>query len=142
MKKVYLGMSADILHAGHINILEKSSKLGEITVGLLSDEAIKSYKREPIISYENRLRVISNIKYVNNVIKQDTLSYINNLQILKPDIVVHGDDWNKGPQSNAREEVINTLEIWGGKLVEFPYTEGISTTSIINKIINKIINLC
>ena len=131
---VYVGMAADIIHEGHINILEKASKYGKVIVGLLSDDAIKSYKRQPIISYNNRKRVIKSIKYVDKVVEQNTHSYVNNLNKIQPKYVVHGDDWNSGVQSSVREDVINTLIKWDGKLIEIPYTHGISTTDIINKI--------
>lgn len=131
---VYVGMAADIIHGGHINILENASKYGTVIVGLLSDDAIKSYKRQPIISYNNRKSVIESIKYVDKVVEQNTHSYVNNLNKIQPKYVIHGDDWNSGVQSSVREDVINTLMKWDGKLIEIPYTQGISTTDIINKI--------
>ena len=133
-KKVYVGMAADILHKGHINLLNEASKYGRVTVGLLNDEAIKSYKREPIINYENRYIVISSLKMVESVIEQKTHDYTDNLKLIRPDYVVHGNDWIDG-QSGVRGKVIETLSEIGGELIEVPYTEGISTTDIINKII-------
>lgn len=132
-KKVYVGMAADILHKGHINLLNEASKYGDVTVGLLNDEAIKSYKREPIINYENRYIVMKSLKMVDNIIEQKTHDYTDNLRLLKPDYVVHGDDWIEG-QSIVREKVINVLSEFNGTLIEVPYTEGISTTDIIVKI--------
>ena len=132
-KKVYVGMAADILHKGHINLLNEASKYGEVTVGLLNDEAIKSYKREPIINYENRYIVMQSLKMVNNIIEQKTHDYTDNLKLIRPDYVVHGNDWIEG-QSEVRIKVIETLSEIGGKLIEVPYTKGISTTDIINKI--------
>lgn len=137
-KKVYVGMAADIIHKGHINLINEAAKYGKVTIGLLNDDAIKSYKREPIINYENRYIVMVNIKMVNDVIEQKTHDYTDNLRILKPDFVVHGDDWIEG-QSVIREKVIEVLSEFNGKLIEVPYTDGISTTDIINKI-NKINN--
>ncbi len=133
-KKVYLGMCADILHHGHINIIKEASKLGEVTVGLLTDKAIASYKRVPILSYEERKEIVGNVKGVNNVVPQETLSYKANLLSIKPDYVVHGDDWITGPQKDIRQEVIDTLQGWSGTLIEVPYTKNISSTSIQNKI--------
>ena len=137
MKKVYVGMSADIIHPGHLNILSEARKLGEVTVGLLTDKAIASYKRLPALSFEQRKVIVENIKGVSNVLAQDTLDYIPNLIKLKPDYVVHGDDWKTGIQRETRQRVIDTLSQWGGKLVEFPYTPGISST-MLNQVLKEI----
>ena len=123
MKKVYVGMSADLIHPGHINILKEAEKLGNVTVGLLTDKAIASYKRLPFMSFEQRKEVLENIKGVSQVVTQDTLDYRNNLEKIKPDFVVHGDDWKEGFRKNTRQEVIELLEKWGGKLIEIPFTE-------------------
>lgn len=130
MKTVYVGMSADLVHPGHLNILEKAQELGNVTVGLLTDKAIASYKRIPYMSYEQRKQVIENIKYVSQVIPQETLDYASNLNSLKPDYVVHGDDWREGVQRETRQKVIDTLAQWGGRLIEVPYTQGISSTQL------------
>ena len=130
MKKVYVGMSADLIHPGHINIINEAQKLGEVTVGVLTDQAIASYKRLPFLSYEQRKGVVENIKGVSSVVPQETLDYRDNLQAYKPDIVVHGDDWKSGVQAKTRQQVIDTLAEWGGELVEVTYTEGISSTQL------------
>ena len=130
MKTVYVGMSADLVHPGHINILKEASKLGEVVVGLLTDHAIASYKRLPYMKYEQRKEVIENIKGISDVISQNALDYRENLNKLKPDFVVHGDDWQNGIQRETRQQVIDTLNLWGGKLIEIPYTEGISSTQL------------
>jgi phosphoenolpyruvate mutase len=130
MKKVYVGMSADLLHTGHINVLQKAAKLGDVTVGVLTDEAIASYKRLPCLNYEQRKNVVENIKGVAEVVAQDTLDYRENLRRIKPDFVVHGDDWNSGVQAKIRQQVIETIAQWGGELVEVPYTPGISSTQL------------
>lgn len=132
-KKVYIAMSTDVLHKGHINIIEEGSKYGDVIIGLLTDEAIATYKRLPILDYETRKLIFENIKNVVQVIKQDTLDYTNNLRKLKPDFVIHGDDWKQGVQSLIREKVVQTLNEWGGKLIEIPYTKGISSAEISNK---------
>jgi phosphoenolpyruvate phosphomutase len=132
MKRVYVGMSADLVHPGHLNIIKEAKKLGEVTIGLLTDEAIASYKRLPHMEYELRKEVIENIKGVKEVVPQNTLDYRPNLKKLKPDFVVHGDDWKEGIQSQTRRQVIDTLDEWGGKLIEIPYTEGISSTQLNN----------
>jgi len=129
-KKIYVGMSADLVHPGHMNILKEASKLGDVIVGLLTDKAIASYKRLPYMDYEQRKTVIENIKGVVAVMPQGTLDYRPNLETLKPDIVVHGDDWKEGVQSKTRQQVIDTLAQWGGELVEVSYTKGISSTKL------------
>ncbi len=129
-KKVYVGLSADILHEGHINILKIAKQYGNVIVGLLTDEAIASYKNIPYLNYEKRKIVVENIKYVKKVIPQKTLDYVENLNSIKPDFVVHGDDWKTGIQKNTRERVIKTLKKWSGKLIEPKYTKNISSTSI------------
>lgn len=133
-KSVYIGMSADLVHPGHMNIINEASKLGDVTVGLLTDNAIASYKRLPYMTFEQRKSVISNIKGVVTVIEQSTLDYRPNLELIKPDIVVHGDDWKEGVQSKTRQQVIDCLKEWGGKLIEIPYTQGISSTQLNNSL--------
>jgi phosphoenolpyruvate phosphomutase / 2-hydroxyethylphosphonate cytidylyltransferase len=135
MKKVYVGMSADILHNGHVNIINEASKLGELTVGVLTDNAVASYKKLPYLTFEERATVVEALKGVKNVIPQETLDYRPNLEKLRPDIVVHGDDWKSGVQSKVRKQVIETLAKWGGHVVDIPYTPDVSS-SRINKAIS------
>ena len=131
-------MSADVIHPGHMNILKIASTYGEVTVGLLNDKAISTYKKIPIMKYEDRYEVISNIKFVSKVVEQKTLDYTENLKILKPNFVVHGDDWKTGIQKNVRKKVIEVLKEWGGELIEVPYTQGISSTDLKSKLENSI----
>ena len=131
-KKVYVAMSADILHIGHLNIIKEASKYGDVTVGVLTDKAIASYKRLPFLSYEVRSKTVESIKGVQVVISQDTLDYTQNLLKVRPDYVVHGDDWKTGIQSTVRNKVIDTIKEWGGELIEPSYTDGISST-MLNK---------
>ena len=133
-KLVYVGLSADILHEGHINIIKTAKKYGEVVVGLLTDQAIASYKNIPQLSYKQREIVLKNIKFIKKVIPQKTLDYSDNLKLIKPDYVVHGDDLKKGIQKPIRLKVIKTLKKWGGKLIEPKYTENISSTIIKKKI--------
>lgn len=134
-KKVYVGMSADIIHPGHLNILKEAKLLGDVVVvGLLTDKAIASYKRLPFLSYEQRKLIVESIKGVNEVIPQDSLDYVPNLMKVKPDFVVHGDDWKEGIQKETRQRVIDTIAEWGGKVVDVPYTAGISSTKLNNSI--------
>jgi phosphoenolpyruvate phosphomutase len=126
MKKVYIAMVADIIHHGHINVINEGSKLGEVIIGLLTDKATASYKRMPLLRYEERKKIIENIQGVSMVIPQNTLDYVKNLRELKPDYVVHGDDWKEGVQRHTRDKVVEVLNEWGGKLVEIEYTKGVS----------------
>ncbi len=129
-KSVYVGMSADLVHPGHLNIIKKAQELGEVTIGLLTDQAIASYKRVPFMTFKQRQQVIENIKGVSRVVAQTTLDYVPNLETYKPDYVVHGDDWKEGVQKKTRQEVIDCLARWGGELIEVPYTKGISSTEL------------
>jgi|TARA_B100000780_G_scaffold261910_1_gene214666 phosphoenolpyruvate mutase len=135
-KIVYVGLSADILHEGHINIIKTANQYGNVIVGLLTDEAIASYKNIPYLDYKKRKIVVENIKYVSKVIPQYTLDYVENLNLIKPNYVVHGDDWKSGVQKKTRDRVIKTLKKWSGKLIEPRYTRNISSTEIKNKISN------
>ena len=135
-KTVYVGLAADILHKGHINILKTANSYGEVTVGLLTDQAIASYKNIPYLDYNKRKVVIENIKYVKKVIPQNTLDYVHNLKLIKPDYVVHGDDWKTGVQKYTRSRVIKTLKKWSGKLIEPKYTKNISSTLIKKEMTN------
>ncbi|MDO4837352.1 MAG: phosphoenolpyruvate mutase [Clostridia bacterium] len=122
MKSVYICFSTDILHNGHLNILKKAEQLGEVTVGILTDEAIASYKHYPLLPLEERKAMFESLKGVHRVVVQESLDYTDILHQLKPDIVVHGDDWLVGYQANIRQKVIETLKEWDGELVEYPYT--------------------
>jgi len=134
-KSVYVAFSADILHEGHINILKKANKLGEVIVGLLTDQAIANYKKIPHLSFKQREIILKNIRYVKKVVPQKTLDYSINLKKIKPKYVVHGDDWKTGIQKKTRIKVMKTLKKWGGKLVEVPYTKNISSSKIKTKIL-------
>jgi len=140
MKKnytIYAGMAADIIHHGHINLIIKARRYGTLIVGILSDKAVRSYKRDPIFNYKQRKLIFENIKGVSKVVKQDTLSYKKNLLKYKPDYVIHGDDWKSGIQIKTRKEVIDCLNEWDGKLIEVKYTKNISTSQLIKKIKDK-----
>jgi phosphoenolpyruvate mutase len=129
--RVYVGMCADLVHHGHVNIISEASKLGEVIVGLLTDKAIASYKRVPLLPYEHRKAIIEGMRGVSQVVPQDTLDYVPNLKKIRPDYVVHGSDWKTGVQQQTRTRVIEALEEWGGKLIEPEYTEGVSSTQLI-----------
>lgn len=134
--KIYLGMSADLLHPGHLNIINEARKIiekngeGEIIVGLLTDKAIASYKRLPYMTFEQRKVIVENVKGVSQVIPQETLDYVPNLLKIKPDYVLHGDDWKTGVQAKTRQRIIDVLKEWGGEVIDIPYTKGISSTNL------------
>lgn len=122
-RKIYLSMSSDVIHDGHVNMIRYGASLGELTVGIMSDEATASYKHYPILSFERKKKIISNFEGVSRIVKQDTLGYGKIISEMKPDIVVHGDNWRHGIQSPVRIEVMSLLEKYGGILIEPPYTQ-------------------
>ena len=134
MKKVYVSMIADLLHAGHINIMEAAAKYGEVTVGLLTSAAINELNDTAYLKYQQRLDVIKNLKMVANVIPQEEASYKTNLTKIKPDYVVHGDDWKDNKQSKYRTEVIKLLSEWDGELIEVSYSSDISDQNLKNQL--------
>lgn len=133
MKSVYCSFSTDIIHGGHLALIKRAVQLGEFTVGVLTDDVVASYKRYPLIPLDERIEMFSSIKGVSRVVVQDTLDYTKILDELKPDIVVHGDDWVTGFQSEIRAKVITQLAQWGGELVEFAYTKS-ATEGVISSL--------
>ena len=129
-KIVYMSMSTDIIHSGHIAIINNAKKLGKLIIGVLTDEAVSSYKKYPLVPYEERKALYENIQGIFKVVEQRTLSYRENLEKYKPDFVVHGDNWIEGYQRPIRDEVIQILETYGGKLVEFPYSSDVKYKEI------------
>jgi len=120
MASVYVGMTVDILHHGHINIIEQARKYGDVTIGLLSDAAVADHKRLPYLTYEQRKQIVSNIRGVVNVVPQEEWDYAPNLLKYKPDIMVHGDDWLEGPLVPYRDRARAALAEYGGHLIEIP----------------------
>ena len=121
-KTVYMCFSTDIIHGGHISIINKAAALGRLIIGVMTDEAVATYKRFPLLSYKERAEIIGNIKGVAEVVEQNTLSYIPNIKKYQPDIIVHGDEWREGVQAPVRQEVVEALKEYGGELIEFPYS--------------------
>ena len=121
-RTVYMCFSTEYIHSGHIAIIKKAERLGKLIIGVLSDEAVASFRRFPIMPFEERKSLMGNIAGVNKVVEQKTLSYADNLRELKPAYVVHGDDWREGFQKPIRQEVVDILAEYGGKLVEYPYS--------------------
>lgn len=135
-KIAYVPLAVDILHTGHLNIINTAKKYGKVVVGLLSDSAISEYKDLPTLDYEERYKIIKSLKNVEKIIKQNTWDYSEILENLKPDFFVHGDDWKKGIQKKTRESVIKFLKKNKGQLVEVAYTKNISSSSIKSNLIN------
>ena len=127
---VYVPMAADVVHPGHVNIIRASSALGEVTVGLFTDEAIAEYKPAPLMTYAQREAVVGALKGVARVVPQRSRDYEPNLRALRPDYMVHGTDWREGPLSQARARAIEVMAEWGGEVVEPEYTAGVSSSAL------------
>ncbi len=130
-KTVYIGIVGDIIHPGIINIINEGAKRGEVIVGLLSDKAIVNHKRLPYLSYEQRKTVVENIKGVSKVVVQEDWSYVPNLIKLKPDYIIHGDDWKSGAMRRIREDVYAVMKSQSGEVIEIPYTKGIDSSALV-----------
>ena len=130
MKKVYVGIIADLVHAGHIKILKEAAKYGEITVGLLTLKACGELNDIPYLDYNKRKEVLENLSMIKNIIPQDSASYKDNLLKIQPDFVIHGDDWQFGYQKKYRTEVLELLRQWNGKLIEVPYSHDINEIKV------------
>lgn len=133
-KKVYLGMIADIMHPGLINIINEGAKYGDVMIGLFTDKAIATHKRLPYLTYEQRKKVVESITGVSEVVPQDDWSYVPNLLKYKPDYIIHGDDWKEGVDKPLREEVFRVMQEMGGQVIEIPYTYGIDSSSLAKEI--------
>ena len=133
-KKVYLGMIADIMHPGLINIINEGAKYGDVIIGLFTDKAIATHKRLPYLTYEQRETVVRSIHGVSDVVPQDDWSYVPNLVRYKPDYIIHGDDWLEGPDKYIRDEVFKVMESLGGKVIEIPYTKGITSSGLAEEL--------
>lgn len=129
-KIVYLGMIADIMHPGLINIISEGAKYGDVMIGLFTDKAIATHKRLPYLTYEQRKNVVEHIQGVAQVVPQDDWSYVPNLKKYNPDYIIHGDDWVEGPDKYIREEVFRVMKEQGGEVIEIPYTKGISSSGL------------
>ena len=118
------------MHPGLINIINEATKYGDVMIGLYTDKAIATHKRLPYLTYEQRKQVMENIKGVSTIVPQEDWSYVPNLVKYKPDYIIHGDDWLYGPDKYIRDEVFKVMEAMGGKVIEIPYTKGISASGL------------
>lgn len=132
-KKVYIGMSADVFHHGHVNIISEARKYGDVYIGLLNDKAVADYKRLPYLSWDKRKIILENIVGVKEVFEQSEWDYGPTIKKFKPDIMVHGKDWLEGPLAPYRERAIKALNSYGGKLIEIEYTKDVSSTEFTLK---------
>ena len=134
MKKkiVYMALTADSIHHGHMKLLEKAREFGEITIGLMSDKAVAKYKRIPMLNFEQRKTIVSNLRGVKKVIKQNEWDISYYIKKHKPDFHVTGDDWKFGYQKEIRKKVIKIMNSYGGKLIEIPYTRGVSSSALVD----------
>ena len=130
---IYIGMTADILHHGHTNIIAHARELGDVTIGLLTDAAVAGHKRLPLLKWEHRRQVLESIQGVVRVVPQESWDYAANLLIFRPDIMVHGTDWLHGPLAPYRQRAIDALNTYGGRLVEVPYTDGVSSSDLAQR---------
>lgn len=122
MKKVYTCFCTDVIHEGHLNILREAAKYGDVSVGVLSDGAMVGFNRFPTISLEERMEMVRQTGLVHEVLVQDEVVYDHVMESLRPDYIVHGDNWREGPERFIRQNVLENIERWGGELVEIPYT--------------------
>ena len=129
-KKVLISLSADNIHHGHIKLINEAKKYGDVVIGLLSDEAIAKHKKLPMLNYDQRKTVIQNISGVSEIITQNEWDDSVLIEKFKPEYVIHGDDWLSGPQVALRDNVLKALNKYNGKLIEIPYTKGISSEAI------------
>jgi len=134
-KKIYVPLAVDILHSGHLDLIEKAKKYGRVIIGLLSDSAIAEYKSIPALGFNERYRIVKSLKNVDKIIKQESWDYSNVLNSLKPNYFIHGDDWKNGIQKKTRQKVIKLLKKNKGKLIEIPYKKNISSSSIKSSLI-------
>ena len=136
MKSVYISLSADTLHHGHMKLIEEGRKYGKITVGLLTDKAISEFKNLPYLKFDQRKKILLNIKGVEKILPQNEYDESINIKKYKPNYVIHGDDWNQGYDKVFRKKVLKVLSSYGGKLIELPHNCLSKVTSIgsINEI--------
>jgi phosphoenolpyruvate mutase len=131
MPTVYIGMTVDVLHHGHINLIRKGAEYGDVVIGLCTDRAVANHKRLPYLTWEQRCEIVASITGVKKVIPQESWSYTDNIRQYRPDYMVHGDDWKSGPEQRLRQEALQALGEYGGQLIEIPYTQGVSTGAIL-----------
>ncbi len=136
MKSIYLGMSVDVFHHGHVNIIARAREYGDIIIGLLTDAAIADHKRLPYLNFDQRKKILENVVGVSKVVPQNEWDYSSNIRKYRPDFMIHGDDWLEGPLAPYRNKALVALAEYGGKLIEIPYTQDVSSTKIVESLIS------
>jgi len=126
----FVTMCADPIHHGHINILHEAKKYGSVIIGLMTDSAMKNYKGNPLLSFQERLKVLTELKSVSGIIPIESIDFVPYLEKFKFEYFLHGDDWKQGAQKKSRGSAILAMSEWGGKVIDVPYTEGISSSDL------------
>lgn len=138
MKTVYTCFCTEVIHEGHLNILRHAGQYGQVVVGALSDRALIRYNRFPSIPQEERLRLYRTLEGVKDVILQDDMLYGDVFATLRPDYVIHGDNWKTGPEAAIRAQVLKGLKSIGGQLIEIPYTDSDHTRKVDRQLREKL----
>ena len=138
MKTIYTCFCTEVIHEGHLNILRQARSYGRVIVGALSDRALIRYNRSPTISQEERVRLYRALEGVDTVVIQDDMLYEDVLSLIRPDYVIHGDNWQTGPEAAIRAQVVQKLEEIGGTLIEVPYTSNEGVKKIDSQLREKL----
>ena len=138
MKTVYTCFTTDVIHEGHLNIINEAKKYGEVIVGVMTDAALVKFDRFPTVSFEERVELVKNIPDVSKVVTQDTVMYDKMIRELRPDYIVHGDNWLTGPQKAIRDNAEKALREYGGQIIDIPYTYNENVKLVDSKIKEKL----
>lgn len=122
MKTVYTCFCTDVIHEGHLNIINRAREYGEVIVGVLDDRTMIRFNRFPTVSFEERVRIVSEIEGVSRVVVQDQIAYDQVIRDIRPDYVIHGDNWVSGPMKAVRDRAEAALKEYGGEIIDVPYT--------------------
>ena len=138
MKTVYMLFATDVIHEGHINVVKEAKKYGKVIGGVLCDAAMIRFNRFPTVSFDERVRMVKDIPEVDEVIVQNETLYENTLRKIKPDYVIHGDNWCEGPEKAIRDNAIKVMNELGGEVIEVPYTRNENVKKIDDRIKDKL----
>ena len=138
MKTVYMLFATDVIHEGHINVVKEAKKYGKVIGGVLCDTAMIRFNRFPTVSFDERVRMVKDIPEVDEVIVQNETLYENTLRKIKPDYVIHGDNWCEGPEKAIRDNVVSVMNELGGEVIEVPYTRNENVKKIDDRIKDKL----
>ena len=138
MKTVYMLFATDVIHEGHINVVKEAKKYGKVIGGVLCDAAMIRFNRFPTVSFDERVSMVKDIPEVDEVIVQNETLYENTLRKIKPDYVIHGDNWCEGPEKAIRDNVVSVMNELGGEVIEVPYTRNENVKKIDDRIKDKL----